>query len=82
MHKLGIHKAGGRGWYLYEMMDINYTYCGNHFMIYGSQIIMLCISNLYSVVYQLYLNKTHHPFNLGLNATLCTTLNESLNPAT
>ena len=40
------------------MMDVHYIYCGHHFMMYVSQIIMLYTLNLYSVVFQLYLNKT------------------------
>ena len=36
--------------YLYEMMDSHRTYCGNHFKIYVSQIIMLYILNLHSAV--------------------------------
>ena len=40
------------------MIDINYIYCGNHFMLYKSQIIMLYTLNLYSAACQLYLNET------------------------
>ena len=40
------------------MMDVHYTYCGNHFMMYLSLIIMLYTLNLYSGVCQLHLNKT------------------------
>ena len=43
--------------YLYDMMDVHYTYCDNHFMMRVSQIIML-YTNLYSTICQLYLNKT------------------------
>ena len=43
--------------HLCEMINVHET-CGNHFMIYGSQIIMLYTLNLYSAVYQLCLNKT------------------------
>ena len=39
-------------------MDINWTYCGNHFTICVNQIIILYALNLYSDVYQLFLNKT------------------------
>ena len=39
-------------------MDAHQTYCGNNFMMYVSQIIMLCNLSLYSAVCQLYLNKT------------------------
>lgn len=39
-------------------MGIHSTYCGNHFMMYTSQIIMLYTLNLYSTICQLYLNKT------------------------
>ena len=42
--------------YLYEMTDVNETYCGHHFTIHVSQVIMLY--TLFSVVCQLYLNKT------------------------
>ena len=42
--------------YLYDMTDIQWTYCGNHFMMHTSQIIMLY--TLYSAICQLYLNKT------------------------
>ena len=44
--------------YLYKMMDVHETSCGHHFMMHESQIIMLYTWNLYSVVCQLYLNKT------------------------
>ena len=37
--------------YLYEMIDVRSTYCGNHFMMYVSQITV-------NDVCQLYLNKT------------------------
>ena len=40
---------------LYKMTDVHWTYCGNHFLMYLSQIIMLYIINLYSAVCQLYL---------------------------
>ena len=43
--------------YLHEVMDINKTYCGNHFTIYFSQTIMQYTLNLYSDVCQSYLNK-------------------------
>lgn len=36
---------------VYEMMDVNQTYCGNQFSIYVSQIIMS--NTLYSAVCQL-----------------------------
>ena len=39
------------------MMDVSGTYCGNHFTIYVNQTIMLYPLNLYSDVYQLFLNK-------------------------
>ena len=39
------------------MIDVHSTYCGNHFMMYINQIIMLFNLNLYSAVYKLYLNK-------------------------
>ena len=37
---------------------VHWTYYGNHFMMYVSQIIMLATFNLHSAVCQLYLNKT------------------------
>lgn len=46
------------GWLLCEVMDVNKIYCGNHFAIYVSQIMMLHALNLYSAICQLYLNKT------------------------
>ena len=39
-------------------INVHCTYCGNHFMVYVSQIIMLYTLNLYSAECQLYLNKT------------------------
>lgn len=36
------------------MIDVNYTYCSIHFIIYVSQVTL----NFYSAIYQLYLNKT------------------------
>ena len=27
---------------LYERMDVHESYCGNHFMVYVSQVIILC----------------------------------------
>ena len=39
-------------------MDVHWIYCGHHFMMYVSQIIMLYTLNLYSAVCQFYLNKT------------------------
>ena len=38
-------------------MDVHQPYCGNHFMIYVSQIIKLYTLNSYTAVCQLYLNK-------------------------
>lgn len=36
--------------YLYDMMDVHYTYSSNHFMMYESQIIMLLYTfNLYKM---------------------------------
>lgn len=32
--------------HLYEMMDTNLIYCGNHFTIYGNRNIMTCNLNL------------------------------------
>lgn len=34
------------------------TYCGDHFTLCVSQVIMPYTLNLYSAIYQLYLNKT------------------------
>lgn len=45
-----------------RVMDVNQTYCGNHFTIYLSQIILMYTLNLYSVVCQLYLNKTRKKY--------------------
>ena len=40
------------------MMDVNQTYCCNHFMMCVNQIIILYILNiLYNAISQLYLNK-------------------------
>ena len=39
-------------------MNVDHDYCDNHFMVYISQIIILCTLNLYSAVCQFYLNKT------------------------
>ena len=36
--------------YLYEMVEVHQIYCGNHFMMDESQIIMLYSLNLYSAV--------------------------------
>ena len=38
------------------MIDVHQTYCGNHFMMHVSQIIMLYTRNLHNA-FQLYLNK-------------------------
>ena len=46
-------------------MDVHQTYCDKHFMMYV--IIMLCTLNLYSVVCQLYLNKTGRKNKKGSN---------------
>ena len=43
--------------YLYEMMDVNLTYCDNHFTTYVNQIIMLYTLTLYSGICQLFLKK-------------------------
>lgn len=52
------HQKGNKIFlYLFEMMDVDQTYCGNHFTINVSQIIMLSTLNLYSAVYQLYPKK-------------------------
>ena len=39
-------------------MDVQYTYCGKHFMMYVGQIIMLYTLILHSAICQLYINKT------------------------
>ena len=39
-----------------EQLNSN-IYCGNHFMMYVSQIIMLYMVNIYSAICQMYLNK-------------------------
>ena len=44
--------------YLYEMMNVHWIYCGNYFLMYVSQMIMLFTLTLYSAICQLYLNKT------------------------
>ena len=49
--------------YLYEMMDVNKTYCDNLFSMYVSQIIMPHTLNSYHAVCQLYLNKTEKKKN-------------------
>ena len=38
--------------YVQEMQEIKGTYCDNHFTIFVSQVIMLCILNLHRVVCQ------------------------------
>ena len=48
-------------------MGVHYTYCGDHFMMFVSQIITLCNLNLHSPVYQLYLNKTGQKNKIKLN---------------
>ena len=40
------------------MMDVHWTYCDNHFVMYVNQIMVLYILNLHSATCQLYLNKT------------------------
>lgn len=44
--------------YVYEVMGVHSTYCGNHFMTYASQNVILYILNLHSAICQLYLNKS------------------------
>lgn len=39
------------------MMNANQTFCGDHFTIYLSQIIILYTLNLHSAACQLYINK-------------------------
>lgn len=41
---------------LYEIIDVNKTCCGNYFIIYISQIIMLYTLNAYNAVCTFYLN--------------------------
>ena len=53
-----------------EMMNVIKIYCGNHFTMYVSQTIMLYTLNLYSVVCQLYLNKTGQKTYKFLNQIL------------
>ena len=36
--------------YLYEMMNVLYTYSDNHFMMYVGQIVSLYTLNLYSTI--------------------------------
>ena len=43
--------------YLYETIDVSWTYCGNHFTMYANLTIMLYALNLCSHV-QLHLSKT------------------------
>ena len=50
----------------YENMDSS-TYC-NYFTMYINQIIMLCASNLFSNVCQLFLNKTRGKIFWGKNS--------------
>lgn len=40
------------------MIDVSWTYLGNHFTIYVKQLIILYALNLYSDVCQLFLTKT------------------------
>ena len=58
--KSSHHKEGKffKMLYLYEMMYVHWTYCGNHFIMDESQLIMLYALILYSAVIQLYLYKT------------------------
>lgn len=44
--------------YPYENMDVNWTYCDNHFTMYVNQTLKLYALNLYSDVCQLFFNKT------------------------
>ena len=44
--------------YLCETMDVSCTYCHKHFTIYVNQTIMVYALNSYSIVCQLFLNKT------------------------
>ena len=43
---------------LHEVIDVNKTYCGNHFPTYVNKGIMLYTSSLYNTVGQLYIYKT------------------------
>ena len=52
-------------------MDVHQTYCGNLFMMYVSQIIVLYILNINSAISQLYLNKTINKYcSLALISTM------------
>lgn len=53
--------------YQYEMMDVNWTNCGNHFTEHVNETIMLCALNLYSDVSQLFLNKIGGEKKAGTN---------------
>lgn len=53
--------------YLCEMMDTHWTYCGNLFMMYVGQIITLYTLNLHTTVCQLYLNKIGREKKLKYN---------------
>lgn len=44
--------------YVCEMIDIQQTYCGNHFVMDVSQIMVLYTLNVYPVVCHLHLKKT------------------------
>lgn len=54
-HHMGIYFSFLSFFNLYEMMNVNQTNCGNHFMIYVNQVTAL---NLYGTLCPLYLNKT------------------------
>ena len=57
--------------YLYEKIDVSWTYCGNHFTIYVIQIIMLYALSLYADVYILFFNKTEKPSKILSRAGAC-----------
>ena len=46
-----------------EMMDDNYIYCGNHFLIYVSQVIMLYTLNFHSSTFQISIDFERKPKN-------------------
>ena len=60
--------------YLYEMIDVHWTSCGDHFMMYLSQIIMLYTLNLYGAACKLYLIKTQRSSRCGSAETNLTVI--------
>ena len=41
-----------------KTIKIVQTFCGDHFIVYAYQVVMLSTLKLYSAMYQFYLNKT------------------------